>query len=35
MAIDKDKQRALDATLHQIERNFGKGSIMKLGEAGA
>jgi recombination protein RecA len=26
-----DKQRALDAALGQIERSFGKGSIMKLG----
>src|ERR1700741_2011861 len=26
-----DKQRALDAALAQIERAFGKGSIMKLG----
>jgi recombination protein RecA len=32
--LDKDmmdKQRALDAALSQIERAFGKGSIMKLG----
>ncbi len=28
---DKDKQKALDAALVQIERSFGKGSIMKLG----
>src|SRR3982075_2277006 len=27
-----DKSKALDAALSQIERNFGKGSIMKLGE---
>ena len=26
-----DKQRALDSALAQIERQFGKGSIMKLG----
>ena len=26
-----DKQRALEAALGQIERAFGKGSIMKLG----
>ena len=30
-----DKQRALDLALMQIERQFGKGSIMKLGEASA
>jgi recombination protein RecA len=27
-----DKTKALDAALSQIERNFGKGSIMKLGK---
>jgi recombination protein RecA len=26
-----DKQKALDAALSQIERSFGKGSVMKLG----
>jgi recombination protein RecA len=30
-----DKQRALENALLQIERHFGKGSIMKLGESGA
>jgi len=29
--MDTDKQKALDAALGQIERAFGKGSIMKLG----
>jgi recombination protein RecA len=28
-----DKSKALDAALSQIERNFGKGSIMRLGKA--
>ncbi|MCV6824461.1 MULTISPECIES: recombinase RecA [Halocynthiibacter] len=28
----QDKQKALDAALSQIERQFGKGSIMKLGD---
>jgi recombination protein RecA len=28
--MDKDKLKALDAALSQIERNFGKGSIMRL-----
>ena len=33
MADDrKDKQRAIDMALGQIERQFGKGSIMKLGD---
>ena len=26
-----DKEKALETALAQIERNFGKGSIMKLG----
>ena len=30
-----DKQKALEAALSQIERNFGKGSVMKLGQDGA
>ena len=33
--VDKDsmdKQKALDAALGQIERSFGKGSIMRLGQ---
>ena len=29
--ISADKQKALDSALAQIERQFGKGSIMKLG----
>ena len=29
---DVDKQKALDAALAQIEKHFGKGSIMKLGD---
>jgi recombination protein RecA len=31
--VDKDKEKALDLAVSQIERQFGKGSIMKLGEA--
>lgn len=27
-----DKKRALDTAIAQIEREFGKGSIMRLGE---
>ncbi len=30
--FDKDRKEALDAALLQIEKNFGKGSVMKLGE---
>ena len=29
---DMDRNKALEAALGQIERNFGKGSIMKLGQ---
>src|SRR5918997_437071 len=29
-SMDKDKLKALDAALSQIERSFGKGSIMRL-----
>lgn len=31
----EDKLKALDAALAQIEKQFGKGSVMKLGEQGA
>ena len=31
---DGDKQRALEAALTQIDRAFGKGSVMKLGDKG-
>lgn len=35
MVMDKDKEKALELAVSQIERQFGKGSIMKLGEAHA
>ena len=35
MSLDADKNKALDAALKQIEKDFGKGSIMKLGAASA
>ena len=31
--MDKEKEKALELAVSQIERQFGKGSIMKLGEA--
>lgn len=34
MSMDMDKSKALDAAVKQIEKDFGKGSIMKLGAAG-
>jgi len=30
--MDNNKEKALSAALSQIERQFGKGSIMKLGD---
>src|SRR5512136_345023 len=32
-AMDENKSKALAAALAQIEKQFGKGSIMKMGEA--
>jgi recombination protein RecA len=32
---NKDKIKALEMAISQIEKNFGKGSIMRLGEEGA
>lgn len=32
MAENNDKEKALDVAINQIEKQFGKGSIMKLGE---
>lgn len=34
MGANEDKQKALDAALAQIEKQFGKGSVMKLGDHG-
>ena len=34
MASANDREKALDSALAQIERQFGKGSIMRLGEEG-
>jgi recombination protein RecA len=31
--VDQDKQKALSAALAQIERQFGKGSVMRMGDA--
>ena len=33
--IDAEKQKALDAAISKIEKDFGKGSIMKLGDKSA
>jgi len=35
MANEENKERALDMAVSQIEKQFGKGSIMRLGEEGA
>ena len=31
--MDNNKEKALAAALGQIERQFGKGSVMRLGDA--
>ncbi len=33
--MERDKEKMLDVTKEQIDRKFGKGSIMKLGEHGS
>ncbi|MPZ14058.1 MAG: recombinase RecA [Chloroflexi bacterium] len=33
MVLDKDRERALEIALAHIEKSFGKGAIMRLGEA--
>ena len=33
--INEEKQKALEAALGQIEKHYGKGSVMKPGESGA
>ena len=33
--ISDEKKKALDVAMSQIEKNFGKGAIMKLGEVGS
>ena len=35
MAIQDDRQKALEAALGQIEKQFGKGAVMRLGENSA
>ena len=32
MAMDENKKRALAAALGQIERQFGKGAVMRMGD---
>jgi recombination protein RecA len=34
MGIDVNRERAIDLAVSQIEKQFGKGAIMKLGEGG-
>ena len=30
--MDANKEKALEAALSQIERQFGKGTVMRMGE---
>ena len=32
MAMDENKQRALEMALSQIDKQFGKGSVMRMGD---
>ena len=34
MAVESNKQRSVDLAISQIEKQFGKGSIMRLGDKG-
>ena len=33
--VNEDKKKALDAAISKLEKDFGKGTVMKLGDAGA
>ena len=33
--VNEDKMKALDVAISNIEKQFGKGSVMKLGESTA
>ena len=33
--MDENKQKALSAALSQIEKQFGKGSVMRMGDTPA
>ena len=32
MAVNEEKKKALDAAIAKLEKDFGKGAVMKLGE---
>ena len=31
-ALDNDRQKALDTVIKNMEKSFGKGAVMKLGD---
>ena len=33
--VNAEKKKALEAALGQIEKQYGKGAVMRLGEPGA
>ncbi len=35
MAMDENKKKALDAAIAKLEKDFGKGTVMKLGDSAA
>ena len=34
-SLNSDKKKALETALQQIEKNFGKGTVMRLDDVGA
>ena len=34
MAIEDSKKKALEAAIAKLEKDFGKGTVMKLGDSG-
>ena len=35
LANNEEKKKALDAAIAKLEKDFGKGAVMRLGESGA
>ena len=35
MAVNEEKKKALDAAIAKLEKDFGKGAVMRLGDSSA
>ena len=35
MAVNDEKKKALDAAIAKLEKDFGKGTVMRLGDSSA